>query len=239
MNLSIVVPIAPHDDSWRVLLCDLAALSAQGELADTEVLFVGADQTGLVAIKDSLSDYPAAFRQQVRTECAGHSRATVMNAGAALAEGEYLWFVHADSRLEPFHVHSLRDSVSRFPAALHYFNLRFYGHPLMWLNSLGVWLRSHWLATPFGDQALCLAKQDFLRIGMYPEEVRMGEDHALVWHALQQGMKLKCTGTALLTSARKYEQNGWLKTTGLHVYLWAKQAWPEFKVLLKQRWRGA
>ena len=239
MKISIIVPLAPADTSWQVLLEDLAQLAAQAVLTDTEILFVAAEQSDLNAINRALNHYPpAALQQQIRTVQAGHSRATAMNAGASLAQGEYLWFVHADSRLQAHHVHSLLKSIHAFPHALHYFNLRFYGHPLMGLNAIGVWIRSHWLSNPFGDQALCLRQQDFLRIGAYPEDVRMGEDHVLVWHALQQGMQLKCTGTALLTSARKYAQHGWLKTTGLHVSLWAKQAWPEFKTLLKQRRRN-
>ena len=239
MKISIIVPLAPADTSWQVLLEDLAQLAAQAVLTDTEILFVAAKQSDLNAINRALNHYPpAALQQQIRTVQAGHSRATAMNAGASVAQGEYLWFVHADSRLQVQHVASLLKSMQRFPHALHYFNLRFYGHPLMGLNAIGVWIRSHWLSNPFGDQALCLRQQDFIRIGAYPEDVCMGEDHVLVWHALQQGMQLKCTGTALLTSARKYAQHGWLKTTALHVSLWAKQAWPEFKTLLTQRRRN-
>ncbi|UJS26070.1 glycosyltransferase [Thiothrix winogradskyi] len=236
-KLSIIIPLAPADTSWQVLLEDFAALAAQAVLTDTEILFLAAAASDLTAINQQLSAYSPALQQQVRTVQAGHSRATAMNAGASVAQGEYLWFVHADSRLQAQHVASLLKSMQRFPHALHYFNLRFYGHPLMGLNAIGVWIRSHWLRNPFGDQALCLRQQDFIRIGAYPEDVRMGEDHVLVWHALQQGMQLKCTGTALLTSARKYAQHGWLKTTALHVSLWAKQAWPEFKILLTQRRR--
>ncbi|PIE00271.1 MAG: glycosyl transferase family 2 [Thiothrix nivea] len=233
----MIVPVAAGDHSWQGLLNDLAAVAAQTGLSALEVLFVGSDAAELDALQHSLSRFPGTFQQQVSTACAGHSRATAMNAGAALAQGEYLWFVHADSRLTARHIRSLQHSIAQSPDALHYFNLRFYGHPLMWLNSLGVWLRSHWLATPFGDQALCLSQQNFFRIGTYPEAAGMGEDHILVWHALQQGIKLRCTGTALFTSARKYVEQGWLKTTGWHVYLWARQAWPEFKVLLRTRWR--
>lgn len=234
-SISIIVPVAPADRSWRVLLQDLAEQAAHGKLAGCDVLFIGADAVEITAIQGKLSGYPRSFSRCVSTACAGNSRATAMNAGAQLAQGKFLWFVHADSRLTTRHIHALKTSLRVNPEALHYFDLRFYGHPMMWLNSFGVWLRSHWLATPFGDQALCLSKQSFLRIGAYPEDVAYGEDHALVWHALQQGISLRCTGEVLFTSARKYEKNGWLKTTGLHIYLWAKQAWPEFKVLLKQR----
>ncbi|PIE43305.1 MAG: glycosyl transferase family 2 [Gammaproteobacteria bacterium] len=234
--ISIIVPVAPGDDSWRVLLQELSVQSAEGRFTGCEVLFVSADKSEVTAIQQKITTYPPSFGQQCQAHCAGNSRATAMNAGTRLAEGDYLWFVHADSRIETRHIHSLRNSLRVCPDALHYFNLRFYGHPMMWLNALGVWLRSHCLVTPFGDQALCISRQNFLRVGAYPEDVKYGEDHTFVWHALQQGVRLRCTGTALLTSARKYEKNGWLKTTGLHVYLWARQAWPEFKVLLKQRW---
>lgn len=233
--ISIIVPVAPGDDSWRVLLQDLSKQSDEGKLTGCDVLFVGSDESEIAAIQVKMTTYSKSFNQQVKTHCAGDSRATAMNAGVQLAESEFLWFVHADSRIETRHVHVLKTSLRVDPDALHYFDLRFYGHPMMWLNSFGVWLRSHWLLSPFGDQALCISKQNFLRVGAYPEDVAYGEDHTFVWHALQQGISLRCTGAALLTSARKYEKNGWLKTTGLHIYLWAKQAWPEFKVLMKQR----
>nr|CAA6825847.1 MAG: Glycosyl transferase family 2 [uncultured Thiotrichaceae bacterium] len=235
LMLSIIVPVAPGDDSWQVVLQDFSGQFVQEQLVNCELLFIGSDEAEMSAIQGEIDNDSAGFNQCARAECAGNSRATAMNAGAQLAVNEFLWFVHADSRIEARHIDALKASIRDHPEALHYFDLRFYGHPMMWLNSLGVWLRSHWLATPFGDQALCMTKRDFLRIGAYPEDVAYGEDHALVWHALQQGIKLRCTGTALLTSARKYEQNGWLKTTGLHVGLWAKQAWPEFQLLLKQK----
>lgn len=236
MTISLIVPLAPGDESWRVLLQDLATLAERGVLDGFECLFIVADEKTQDALSSALSHHSPNFAERVRVVAGGNSRASSMNKGAMQANGDYLWFVHADSRLESQHITALQNSVAVKPAALHYFDLKFYGHPMMWLNAFGVWLRSHLLMTPFGDQALCISAAQFAELGGYPEDVPYGEDHLLVWYALQNGIKLRGTGAALLTSARKYENNGWAATTGLHLKLWAQQAWPEFVILVKKRW---
>ncbi len=234
--ISMIVPLAPGDESWRVLLQDIAALEERGLLAQFECLFMRADDSTLNALQIALQHHEASLVDKVRLCVGGGSRAESMNAGAQQASGEYLWFVHADSRLSLRHIQALQQSLVARPVALHYFNLKFYGHRMMWLNAFGVWLRSHLFMSPFGDQALCLSAAQFAEIGGYPDAVPYGEDHLLVWRAMQQGIKLRCTGAALSTSARKYASNGWARTTGLHLRLWAKQAWPEFVLLLQKRW---
>ena len=62
-----------------------------------------------------------------------------------------------------------------------------------------------------------------------------GEDHLFVWRALQEGIPVKSTGSVMFTSARKYSRNGWYKITSLHLYLWLKQAFPQFVILLRKR----
>ncbi|MGB1258032.1 MAG: hypothetical protein ACPG51_19315 [Thiolinea sp.] len=239
MKISVIVPLAPGDESWRVLVQDLALLDDQGALTGFEVLLVSADSQMPEALTTSMQHHPPEFAERVSLVAGGESRASSMNKGAGVAQGDYLWFVHADSRLEVQHIRALTDAIASAAGSLYYFDLKFYGHPLMWVNEGGVWIRSHLLMTPFGDQALCIAREQFVALGGYPEDVVYGEDHLLVWYAMQHGIKLHCTGEALLTSARKYEDNGWLNTTGLHLWLWAKQAWPEFMVLMKKRWLKA
>ena len=119
--------------------------------------------------------------------------------------------------------------LARDPGALHYFDLAFSGDgpPLMRLNERGVWVRSHLLGMPFGDQGFCLRRDVFFGLGGFPEDVPYGEDHLLVWRARQAGVPLRCAPATLLTSARKYGERGWLRTTARHVYLTYRQALPE------------
>ena len=106
----------------------------------------------------------------------------------------------------------------------------------MRLNSWGVWFRSHGFKMPFGDQGFCLPAKRFHELGGYDESLAYGEDHAFVWTARTAGMKMRSTGAAIETSARKYQQNGWCRTTLRHFVLTWKQALPRYARLLRKRW---
>jgi GT2 family glycosyltransferase len=188
-NLSVIIPLGPHETAWKELLPDLTKLPN-----GTEVILPN-----------------------------NNGRAQQMNTAAMKAKHEFLWFVHADSRFTVKTIPALLNSIKKAPNALHYFNLQFDDKMLrLKLNILGVWLRSHLLGMPFGDQDFCIAKKLFSKIGGYPEDVAYGEDHLFVWRAKQDGIKLHCTGATLLTSAREYKEQGWLYTTLKHQRQWLK-----------------
>lgn len=164
-------------------------------------------------------------------------RGRQLNHAAKEARKPWLWFLHADSRIEKSDAHRLLRSVERYPAALHYFNLRFDLSNLkkMGLNSAGVWFRSHVLQMPFGDQGFCIDRKLFERLGAFKEDAPYGEDHLFVWKARQRSVPLRCTGGWITTSARRYQERGWLKTTIRHLGLTALQAAPEAVRLVKTR----
>ncbi len=169
--------------------------------------------------------------------CAEAGRAKQMNAGAAVASGGFIWFLHLDSDIEALHCQQLSERMMHNSDALHYFPLAFRhdGAGPVLLNQWGANLRSGLLGVPFGDQAFCLSARSFARLGGYSEDASYGEDHLLVWHARQTGLPLCSVGIPLPTSARKYAAHGWLKLTFKYQYLWLKQAWPEWLYLLKLR----
>lgn len=154
----------------------------------------------------------------------GGTRASSMNEAASRASGLHLWFVHADTAMEPGAVTALLDQVKQPKAALHYFDLRFDDRGLMRITELGVWFRSRILGIPFGDQALCLPAEAFRSLGGYDETVAQGEDHRLVRRARQAGLPLRPVGVAVFTSARKYRRQGWLRTTVRHLWLTARES---------------
>ena len=112
MMLSIIVPLAPGDESWRVLLQDLAALDERRVLNDYECLFMVADDNTQDALTTALPHHDPGFAERVQLCVGGDSRAKSMNAGATQARGEYLWFVHADSRLAAQHINALQQSIA-------------------------------------------------------------------------------------------------------------------------------
>lgn len=161
----------------------------------------------------------------------GSSRPKQLNEGAQKATREFLWFLHADSRVSPNTLKSLLKSLNKNPHALHYFNLRFLpdGPPLMFVNEIGCWMRSHILGVPFGDQGFCVSKRIFENISGFPENIPYGEDHLFVWRARQKGISLRCTGAPLHTSARRYAETGWARLTWAYARRWTRQAWPEWR----------
>jgi rSAM/selenodomain-associated transferase 2 len=226
--LSVIIPLAPHEKAWQNLLPSLAQLPD-----DTEILLVHSSH-------DAAHEAVDLPNLNLRWLTSPAGRAEQMNTGARAATGAHLWFLHADTQLAHDSLSALLQAMQRHPADLLYFDLIFLNDAsrLMRLNAWGVWFRSHVLHVPFGDQGFCIARQLFHTLGGYPEGLPYGEDHVFVWRARQHGMAITPVNSTLYTSARKYQQHGWLKTTVMHQYLWLKQAWPEWRLLCKQLKKG-
>lgn len=153
-------------------------------------------------------------------------RAHQLNAGIAAAQGDWLWLLHADSRLCADTLPALQAHLATGSRALGWFRLAFRddGPGLTRLNALGANLRARWLGLPFGDQGFVLRRDDAERLGAFDPSLAFGEDHAWVWRARRIGLPLREIHGALATSARKYAERGWLRTTLRHLRLTAQQA---------------
>lgn len=154
-------------------------------------------------------------------------RAAQMNDAARVAEGKWLWFLHADSQLREREVRALAESLARAPSALHYFDLQFFDGPaLLKINEWGAAVRSRFFGMPFGDQGFCMPRKLFEELGGFCETVLYGEDHLLVWKARRNGVRLNRVPATIRTSGRKYRDQGWVKTTVRHQVLTWLQAFP-------------
>ena len=229
LGLSVIIPIGKEDQSWKRLLPDLAALSP-----DDEIIFVSSES--------NLSDFAAELEKvQIKTPFrsiqSSQGRARQLNLGAKDATREILWFLHCDSRISSLGIRKLKDSISRIPNQILFFDLKFLndGPGLTSINEVGAWFRSRLLRLPFGDQGFCMSKTTFTNLGGFNEKAAYGEDHLLIWKAHQIGISIKCIGSGLKTSARKYTKLGWSKTTTQHVTLTLRQAFPELIRLIASR----
>lgn len=213
-QVSIVLPVGPGDRAWPPLH---ALLREQAAAAELLPVFAEGDPQPVPA--DALR--------------AATGRACQQNAGARAARRKWLWFVHADTRFTPDTLPALRAFLQRDESALGWFRLRFDDdgpRPLRWTmraNATGANWRSRRLGLPFGDQALVLPRLEFDRLDGFDPHLAHGEDHALVWRARRAGLPLREIDAAVITSARKYAERGWLRTTLRHLRLTADQAWRE------------
>ena len=143
------------------------------------------------------------------------SRAKSLNEGAAKASRTFLWFLHADSRVSADNIMALKQALSMRPNVLHYFDLAYQEGGLPALNACGANIRSRIFDMPYGDQGFCISKTLFGKTGGYPENVAYGEDLLFVRLAKKSGIKISRIPSKLITSARKYQQLGWMKLTAL------------------------
>ncbi|MES2858818.1 MAG: glycosyltransferase [Pseudomonadota bacterium] len=210
-DLSIIIPVGPGDAAWRGLIEQLAGLAPRPQVV---LVFAEGDVQSSAAPVDCV----------VRSAPAG--RAHQLNAGITAAEGEWLWLLHADSRLHDETWLALRVHLADAPSGIGWFRLAFTddGPWPMALNALGANLRARWLGLPFGDQGFVLHRHDAARLGPFDPGLACGEDHAMVWHARRLGLPLRPIDAALSTSARKYAEHGWLRTTLRHLWLTAAQS---------------
>ena len=224
--ISVIIPIGIGETAWKTLLPDLNALPNECEI----ICVTSRDQD--IPTEDT---YTALTHKKITWLTSNKGRAVQMNAGARVATGQYLWFLHADTICAENTISQLMDKIKSKPNALLFFDLTFLkdGNRAMPINAFGAFIRSRFLKVPFGDQGFCLTRDLCLALGGYDETAPYGEGHLLVWRAHQNYIPVTPVKATLYTSARKYKNNGWWKTTLSYQYLWIKQALPEAMKLLK------
>ena len=210
-KLSVIIPVAPGERLNELLERQLTDFPAEWE-----ILLCSPERPFINAALESRA-------QWIQSQT---GRARCLNAGAEHAFGEYLWFLHADSILLDMTTNALKRTMEKNEPALYYFDLKFFSQRchLMRLNEIGVLFRCRFLKTPFGDQAFLIKEELFKKLSGFSEEAEYGEDHLLVRDFRRHCVPIKPIGMKILTSARKYEEYGWLRTTVKHLTLWRKQA---------------
>ncbi len=144
---------------------------------------------------------------------AAAGRALQMNAGAARAQGEWLWFVHADTRLcgdAGAYLALIEQSArdwGRFDVRLDADGpvLRLVGAMMNW--------RSRLTGIATGDQGLFVRRRLFESMGGFAP-IPLMEDIDLS-RRLRRRQWPACPGRVLGTSARRWQRHGVLRTIAL------------------------
>jgi len=139
-------------------------------------------------------------------------RAHQMNFGARKASGDIFLFLHSDTLLpEKFYLQI--NKVVNQPdtaAGAFLFKLDISG-PGPRLIEFFTNLRSRFWQLPYGDQAIFTTHQNFNTVGGYPE-VPILEDVLLIKKLKKLG-GIKTTSKAVITSGRRWQKLGLVKTT--------------------------
>jgi hypothetical protein len=140
---------------------------------------------------------------------AGRGRGTQLRAGCAVARGDWLLALHADTRLSEGWIEAARAHMGQRPEAAGYFGLAFDDRSAaarVW--EAGVALRCAALALPYGDQGLLVPRALYEAVGGYPDWPLM-EDVELVRRIGRA--RLHRLGAQGVTSAERYRRDGWLR----------------------------
>ena len=138
-------------------------------------------------------------------------RGPQMNAGAALASGEVLLFLHADTKL-PINFPVVVKSILQRKCVAGVFRLHVNSPDwrLRWIERAANW-RSRFLQMPYGDQGLFLPAQLFYEMGGFPNWPLM-EDYEFCRRLKRRG-RIHVADETAITSARRWEKLGVCWTT--------------------------
>ena len=141
-------------------------------------------------------------------------RARQMNAGAGVASGRVLLFLHADTRLPPGWNRMVCNALGDCEREWGRFDVRLDGaHPMLRVVERAINLRSRLSGIATGDQAIFVARDAFRAVGGFPD-IALMEDIALS-RALRARSRPACLRAAVVTSSRRWERNGIARTIAL------------------------
>jgi rSAM/selenodomain-associated transferase 2 len=149
-------------------------------------------------------------------------RAAQMNLGASQAQGDILWFLHADTQIFAGADRLLLDALASRPGWGR-FDIRLSGdRPLLRMVALGMNLRSRWSGIATGDQGIFVHRRLFESVGGFPDQALMEDIE--ISRRLKRIARPHCLTPPLTTSSRRWERGGVLKTIllmwGLRLAYW-------------------
>ncbi len=201
-KFSIIIPVLNEADRINGLIGHLRDFP---EEAKVEIIVVDGSVQGntLGVIEDC----------QVRRLSSAAGRAKQMNAGAAVAMGDILIFLHADTRL-PAGALALIDHALGQPGLVggaFDLGIRSNRLPLKIIAAVAS-RRSRLTRIPYGDQAIFMRRDFFRQIGGYPD-IPLMEDVALMRQIKKAGGRIYIIPERVSTSPRRWEKEGILRAT--------------------------
>jgi len=199
MSLSIIMPVLNEAPNIVAALEALRPLRARG----AEIIVAdGGSADGTVALARPLADFVIA---------SARGRATQMNAGAGLARGDVLMFLHADTRLPPDADRHVLEGLARSGRAWGRFDVAIDGEQaLLRIIAAAMSLRSRLTGITTGDQAMFATRQAFDAVGGFPE-IALMEDITLARHLKRISPPLSLRAR-VTTSGRRWERRGVVRT---------------------------
>jgi rSAM/selenodomain-associated transferase 2 len=198
VTLSVIMPVLNEAAEIGPGLEALSPLRRRG----VEVIVVdGGSTDGTFGLAHPFAD---------RALTAPRGRAWQMNAGAEVAKGDVLLFLHADTRLPADADRLIEASLAQTGSHWGRFDVCIPGGRVLALVAKAMNLRSRVTGIATGDQAIFLTRAAFAAIDGVPP-IALMEDIALSKRLRRLGPPL-CLREQVFTSSRRWQKHGVVKT---------------------------
>ncbi len=196
MNISIIIPTLNEAENIATLIEYLIQHSKQA-ISEIIVSDGGSSDDTMQLVMQTGAKFIKAPKK---------CRAVQMNYGASVAQGDILYFVHADSLPPVTFATDILAAVEK-GYDLGRYRTQFAGSN--WLLKVNAFFtRFDWFVCHGGDQTLFIKTNFFHSIHGYDESLLIMEEYDLTVRAKESG-RYKIIPKRALVSARKYEQNTW------------------------------
>lgn len=204
MTLSVIIPTLNEAE----ILPHLLVLLRAGGVSEILVVDGGShDGTPAIARKFDVTCLPST-----------RGRASQLNRGAAVARGDWLWFLHADTALPADWQEQLR-CATEDPVVVgggFHSAIDAPGAGYRFLDAWG-WLRTRVQRSLYGDQGIFVRRDLFERLGGFAE-LPGCEDVEFSRRMCRAGRVAVLPGP-IRPSARRWQRNGWWRTVSEHTIL--------------------
>jgi len=196
--LSIIVPTLNEAGGIAAALGRLLPFRSESEV----IVVDGGSEDGTVEVARPIAD---------RVITSERGRAKQMNAGARVATGDVLLFLHADTALPDDALRLIALGLASTGRAWGRFDVTIAGaDPMLAAVSTAMNLRSRWSGIATGDQAIFVRREAFTAVDGFPE-IPLMED-VEISQRLKTLSRPLCVRSRAITSARRWERDGVIPT---------------------------
>ena len=209
-KISIVIPTINEANNLPLLLSDLSIIQKQGE-----VIIVDGGS------KDKTIDVANIYGAKV-CKSKERNRGLQLDIGAKESKGDWLIFLHADTRLTHDWFTKIKSVLKGDKNYIYYFKFKVNDKKIIYrLLEILVNFRSQYFKEPYGDQGLIIHRSIYLKNNGF-RKISLMEDVDFFMR-LKNKKNLKQLNLPIFTSSRKWERT--------NIFLQALKNWS-----LRRRW---
>ena len=193
-KISIIIPSYNESKYLPLLLSDLSIINEK-----LEIIIVDCNSEDKT--KDIANIYGAKIYNSKEK-----NRGLQLNIGAKKSKGEWLFFLHADSRLNQNWLRKIKSVIKNGTNFIYFFKFRINNKKIIYrFLEILVNLRSILLKNPYGDQGLIINRKTYLENKGY-RKIPLMEDIDFI-RRLKNKKDLKMLPIPIFTSSRKWEKS--------------------------------